>query len=114
MPENQQSESEHMSQQFMNKKLSENLNPGAVSSPKPNMKAYVGTKIVLAKPMASHDFAKSCGKTPPTEENVNGYEVTYEDGYVSWSPKGVFERCYRELSTQDRQVVHTATISKVE
>ena len=31
----------------------------------------------------------------------DGYKVQYEDGYLSWSPKHVFERCYRELTPQE-------------
>lgn len=46
------------------------------------MKKYIGTKIIKAE--------------PEMEEGVEGYKVVYEDGYVSWSPKDVFEKAYRE------------------
>ena len=53
------------------------------------MKAYIGTKIVQAQPQE--------------KEGRPGYQVVYEDGYVSWSPKDVFERCYRLIT--DAEVV---------
>ena len=52
---------------------------------------YIGTKIVEAEPNggAAHN--------PATGETIAelGYKVIYEDGYVSWSPKDVFEKAYR-------------------
>lgn len=35
------------------------------------------------------------------EDRAPGYMVKYPDGYVSWSPKAVFEDAYRELKCQD-------------
>lgn len=34
-----------------------------------------------------------------------GYRVIYPDGYESWSPKEEFERCYREISPEERDLV---------
>ncbi len=51
------------------------------------MKNYIGVKIVKAEPQAKD------GRT--------GYKVVYSDGYVSWSPKNVFEKAYRELDCAD-------------
>jgi hypothetical protein len=45
-----------------------------------NMKQYIGTKIIKAK--------------LETKNGEEGYKVVYEDGYVSWSPKDVFEKAY--------------------
>lgn len=59
------------------------------------MKAYIGTKVVQAEP---------CVSGPAREE---GYKVVYEDGYESWSPKDVFERCYREISSMEKTLVRT-------
>jgi hypothetical protein len=42
---------------------------------------YIGTKEVLAWPQVKDDKP--------------GYAVKYADGYVSWSPKDVFEEAYR-------------------
>lgn len=49
------------------------------------MKKYLGVKIVEAEPMYS------------TDKEKEGYKVVYEDGYVSWSPKEVFEKAYKEV-----------------
>ena len=57
------------------------------------MKAYIGTKIVQAEPAEGPDG--------------QGYKVVYEDGYESWSPKDVFERCYREVTEPEYHLVVT-------
>ena len=44
------------------------------------MQSYIGTKQVSA-----------CAKE---KDGQPGYEVQYADGYVSWSPKDVFEAAY--------------------
>lgn len=46
------------------------------------MKKYIGTKKVEAEPQE--------------KDGKQGYKVAYKDGYVSWSPKDVFEEAYRE------------------
>jgi hypothetical protein len=57
------------------------------------MKTYIGTKIVLAEP-------KECQEdTHNSKAGDPGYEVTYTDGYRSWSPAAVFEAAYRETSS---------------
>lgn len=57
------------------------------------MKAYIGTKIVQAE---------------PEEKDGNpGYKVVYEDGYLSWSPRETFERCYREVTDDEHILVTT-------
>lgn len=56
---------------------------------------YVGVKLVHAKPMTRSEFHQAILKKEwlsPTD--ANGYQVTYEDGYVSWCPKEVFEKAY--------------------
>ena len=55
------------------------------------MKVYIGTKIIKAEPQ--HKDGKP------------GYKVVYPDGYVSWSPKDVFEGAYREVSPQELAVL---------
>ena len=44
---------------------------------------YVGTKIVEA--------------WPAQKDGADGYSVKYADGYISWSPKDVFEAAYLPL-----------------
>lgn len=71
------------------------------------MRRYIGTKLINAKPMTRAEYNAFRGWTVPADENPNddGYLVEYVDGgkgntdhyagYVSWSPKDVFERAYR-------------------
>lgn len=69
----------------------------------PNTELYVGTKIVNGVPMTETDFYKNVKKQDISDRETygDGYMVTYEDGYVSWSPKKVFEQCYRLLSNKE-------------
>ena len=53
------------------------------------MKTYIGTKIIKAEREDRADESPS---------QIEGYRVVYPDGYVSWSPKDVFEDAYRETS----------------
>lgn len=67
------------------------------------MKQYIGTKLIEAEP--AYRCTDGSGKvviTPHPEEAFpnypsieDGYRVRYPDGYVSWSPKAVFEEAYR-------------------
>ena len=71
---------------------------------KMTMKTYIGTKIINAKPMTHCEWCTYLGLTVPENENGEGYLVEYTNGgkpntleyagYVSWSPKDVFERAY--------------------
>lgn len=62
------------------------------------MRKYVGTKVIEAKPMTRGDYNEYKGWQIPANENPadEGYLVKYSDGYVSWSPAYVFEEVYRE------------------
>ena len=55
------------------------------------MKAYIGTKIILAEPLE--------------KDGKLGYKVQYPDGYTSWSPKEVFEKAYREVSDKEKDLI---------
>lgn len=48
---------------------------------------YIGVKIVKAEPQEKN--------------GIPGYRVKYPDGYVSWNPKGTFEKAYRKLDCID-------------
>ena len=68
---------------------------------------YEGTKIVQATPMNRLEYNQYRGWDLPADENGDdeGYLVEYLDGgkgnhpahlgYISWSPKEVFERAYK-------------------
>ena len=70
---------------------------------------YTGTKVVRAVAMNRAAYNDYRGWQLPADEdgNDNGYLVEYVDGgvanvpghtgYVSWSPRDVFERSYREV-----------------
>ena len=60
------------------------------------MKKYIGTKVIMAKPMNRGDYNTYRGWTIPTNENPSdeGYLVKYSDDYESWSPKAAFEASY--------------------
>jgi len=59
---------------------------------------YIGVKIIHAEPMTRGDYNKFKGWTIPQDEDPNdeGYLVKYKDGYISWSPKGIFEDSNRK------------------
>lgn len=60
------------------------------------MEKYLGVKIINAEPMTNEEFCcQGIDKGNPNE--TPGYKVVYQDGYVSWSPKAVFEEAYRRI-----------------
>lgn len=62
------------------------------------MVSYACHKTVKASPMSKIEYAKLM-KNPEPYEDEPGYIVMYEDGYISWSPKEVFEKGYRLSET---------------
>ncbi len=54
-------------------------------------KTYVGNKIVNA--------------WPEEKDGQEGYGISYEDGYKSWSPKETFERAYREITEKEKSLI---------
>jgi hypothetical protein len=73
------------------------------------MKRYIGTKLINATPMTRLEYNNFRGWALPDDENGDdeGYLVEYidggkastesYDGYVSWSPKDVFNRAYKPV-----------------
>lgn len=73
------------------------------------MKTYIGAKLIKAIPMTRGEYREYRGDfnfNNPEDAKAEGYLVEYTDGgpsnnikdhkgYVSWSPKDVFEKCYR-------------------
>jgi hypothetical protein len=91
------------------KSLTEELSAKTTITQSPTKigKVYIGTKVVRAEPMNHESWLRSQGKWQEGQESYgNGYKVQYEDGYLSWSPKDVFERCYRELTTQEMRMTY--------
>jgi hypothetical protein len=74
------------------------------------MKKYLGVKLIEAEPMNLGDYNKFRGWTIPENEDPlkEGYRVVYPDGYVSWSPKDIFEKAYMQVgdnNTITQQIV---------
>lgn len=61
------------------------------------MNKYIGTKLIEAKAMNKYNFYMNEKGTDCKDENEEGYKVVYPDGYVSWSPKDVFEKAYLKV-----------------
>lgn len=64
------------------------------------MERYIGVKIIGAEPMDKFAFhTEQTGETTKDfSGDKEGYKVIYLDGYVSWSPKEVFEEAYRKIN----------------
>ncbi|MEZ7502298.1 hypothetical protein QO189_07415 [Psychrobacter sp. Arc29] len=82
------------------------------------MKKYTGTKQLLAAAMALGAYNDYRGWDLPKDEdpNTEGYLVEYTDGgkpnhkdhqgYISWSPKDVFDKSYHPAETPlDRMLI---------
>ena len=52
------------------------------------MQNYIGTKLIKAEPME--------------KDGKHGYQVKYDNGYVSWSPKEVFEKAYFKIDGDNK------------
>lgn len=73
------------------------------------MEHYIGTKLIKAFPMNRADYNAFRGWDLPGDENGDddGYMVEYLDGgqpnvpgyegYISWSPKAVFDQHYKRI-----------------
>lgn len=73
------------------------------------VQTYVGTKVIRAIPMDRGDYNIFKGWELPAGENPRdeGYLVMYADGgkpnvpgfsgYISWSPRDVFEKAYQQV-----------------
>jgi len=63
-------------------------------------KKYIGTKMLEAVPMNRGEYNRYRGWQLPEDEDPEdeGYLVTYQGGYESWSPKAVFEEAYRDAN----------------
>lgn len=89
--------------------------PVVAIPPHHDLKSFIGTKIVNAKPMNRGLYNQLRGWELPSDENAldDGYLVEYTDaqrpnvsafkGYISWSPKEVFESSYSEFNSTAHQ-----------
>lgn len=58
---------------------------------------FIGVKIVDATPMTREAFEAQEGRNCGGDKHGDGYMVTYEGGYRTWSPKDVFDAAYRPI-----------------
>lgn len=64
------------------------------------MKKYIGTKTIMAMPMAKSEAEKVLNRSlADAKGGEDGYLVEYPDGYKSWSPKETFEEAYKVADT---------------
>lgn len=76
------------------------------------MKA-IGIKMVDLQPMTAKEaFDKGYGIKPNQDPNSNGYEVTYPDGYKSWSPKEVADAAYFPIDDENGQMIKPTDIER--
>ena len=70
-------------------------------------KVYIGAKLIKAVPVVKiGDITYALGEPTPrafTKGREEGYRVMYPGGYTSFSPKKVFEECYREVSSKEAE-----------
>lgn len=64
------------------------------------MKKYIGTKTIMAMPMAKTEAEIALSRSlADAKGGEDGYLVAYPDGYMSWSPKETFEEVYKIADT---------------
>lgn len=74
------------------------------------MKTYIGVKIVQAEPLTLGEYNTRRGWKIPADEDPAraGFFLKYPDGYVSWSPREIFQGAYRLVSSEERGLVVAA------
>lgn len=60
---------------------------------------YIGIKVVNAVPMTAEEAVNHGYRIG--DNNGDGYEVIYEEGYKSWCPKEVFEKHNHEIKNEE-------------
>ena len=78
------------------------------------MKKYIGTKTIMAMPMAKSEAEKVLNRSlADAKGGEDGYLVEYLDGYKSWSPKETFEEAYKIADTYiDRMRIEYSDIKE--
>ena len=65
------------------------------------MGKYIGVKMVEAVPMTELTYLETVKGMGRDGDDRHGYKITYPDGYVSWSPKNVFEKAYMQVGNNN-------------
>lgn len=61
------------------------------------MSKFIGVKMIEAVPMTAREANDKGYRIGNHSFEEDGYEVTYPDGYKSWSPAKEFEKAYYKL-----------------
>lgn len=70
------------------------------------MSKFIGVKMVEAVPMLAYQAMNMGYKVNTDDGDAIGYEVTYKDGYKSWTPAEVFERSYYPIQDSDGEMLY--------
>lgn len=73
----------------------------------PEEKLYIGAKLIRGTPMDEVTFLTTVKRQieRADRETRPGYKVIYPDGYVSWSPKEIFDNAYREVTDSEKALM---------
>ena len=76
---------------------------------KNHAQTYIGVKMIQAEKALRngrnvYPLSGGCPMFSDKDVVEEGYEVTYSDGYKSFSPKAVFEKAYMEITGKDNKV----------
>lgn len=73
------------------------------------MNCYIGCKMVEAEPMTRGAYNQLRGWQIPDDENPEdeGYLVKYENDYISWSPKTIFEKQHFMLLSNKQELLES-------
>lgn len=74
------------------------------------MSKFIGVKMVEAVPMTASEALQKDYRVGQNGTIIapatKGYEVTYPDGYKSWSPKDVFEASYYQIQDSNGETLY--------
>lgn len=68
------------------------------------MSKFIGVKMIEAVPMTVREANDKGHRIGNHSFEEDGYEVTYPDGYKSWSPAKEFEKAYYKPENFDLNV----------
>lgn len=74
------------------------------------MKA-IGIKMVELQPMTAREANDKGHRIGNHSFEEEGYEVTYPDGYKSWSPKNVVDAAYFQLADENGDIIKPEDIN---
>ena len=75
------------------------------------MKA-IGIKMVDLQPMTAREANDKGHRIGEHSFETEGYEVTYPDGYKSWSPKEVADAAYFPIDDENGQMIKSTDIER--